>query len=321
MDEEVVYLEGEEGDSRVGQSEEDMLVRRFLSSSKAQSRTLADIILEKLQEKEARAGEADGGRDVEAASASALPPKVVEVYTSVGQMLQHYKSGKLPKALKMLPHLRDWERVLWLTRPDLWSPVATYCVTRIFVSNLKAKMAQRFLNLVLLEKVRDDIDGHGKLNYHLYLALKKALFKPAAFYKGVLLPLAISGSCSLREATIVGSVLTKVSVPAIHSAAALLRLAEMPYCGSTSVFLKTLLAKKYALPLRVISALHGHFLGFLGEKRVLPVVWHQSLLVFVQRYKLELSATQKDELLQLLRLHSHHEISPEIRRELALAKA
>ena len=312
-----MYLDGDE-EQVVQQSEEEALVQRFLNSSKAQGRTLADIILEKLQEKEAKAGESSA---VEVSSSAAFPTKVVEVYTSVGQMLQHYKSGKLPKALKMLPHLRDWERVLWLTRPDLWSPVATYCVTRIFVSNLKAKMAQRFLNLILLEKVRDDIDSHGKLNYHLYLALKKALFKPAAFYKGVLLPLALSGSCSLREAVIVGSVLTKVSVPAIHSAAALLRLAEMPYSGSTSVFLKTLLAKKYALPLRVICALHKHFLGFMSERRVLPVIWHQALLVFVQRYKLELTTTQKDELLQLLRIHSHHEISPEVRRELALAKA
>lgn len=28
-----------------------------------------------------------------------------------------------------------------------------------------------------------------KLNYHLYQALKKAMYKPAAFFKGILLPL------------------------------------------------------------------------------------------------------------------------------------
>lgn len=38
-----------------------------------------------------------------------IPPKVVEVYTMVGKMLKTYKSGKLPKALKMLPHLKNWE--------------------------------------------------------------------------------------------------------------------------------------------------------------------------------------------------------------------
>jgi essential nuclear protein 1 len=158
-----------------------------------------------------------------------------------------------------------------LTRPDEWSPSATYACTRIFASNLNEKMAQRFFNLVLLEKCRDDIRSNNKLNYHYYMALKKALFKPAAFYKGLLLPLAQSRTCSLREATIIGSVLAKVSVPGNHSAAALLRLAEMPYSGSTSLFVRVLLHKKYALPRRVIDALVKHFCTFEKEATLLPV--------------------------------------------------
>lgn len=50
-------------------------------------------------------------------------------------------------------------------------------------------MAQRFYMLVLLPMVRGDIHDHKKLNFHLYMALKKALYKPAAWYKGILLPL------------------------------------------------------------------------------------------------------------------------------------
>lgn len=45
-------------------------------------------------------------------------------------------------------------------------------------------MAQRFYNLVLLPRVRDDISEYKRLNFHLYMALKKALFKPAAWFKG-----------------------------------------------------------------------------------------------------------------------------------------
>lgn len=322
MDSELVYVEGDGiglsgGEQQSLDEAEEGLIAKFMQADKAQSRTLADIILEKLREKEIESSQLDVVAGDEAPS---IPPKVVEVYTAVGNMLTHYKSGKLPKALKMLPHLKNWEQILWLTRPDMWSPIATYAVTRIFVSNLKVKMAQRFFNLVLLEKVRDDIQSHQKLNYHLYLALKKALFKPAAFYKGVFLPLAQSGTCTLREAIIVGSVLMKVSIPAIHSAAALLRLAEMPYSGSTSVFIKILLMKKYALPGRVLDALVEHFAAFSTEKRALPVIWHQALLIFVQRYKMELSEAQSETILQLVKVQSHHEISPEVRRELAGAK-
>lgn len=64
-----------------------------------------------------------------------------------------------------------------------------YQATRIFTSNLKEKMAQRFFSLVLLPRVRDDIAEYKRLNFHLYQALRKALFKPGAFMKGFLLPL------------------------------------------------------------------------------------------------------------------------------------
>jgi hypothetical protein len=35
----------------------------------------------------------------------------------------------------------------------------------------------------------------------------------------------------------------------------------------------------------VIDSIVKHFVGFSNDKRALPVLWHQSLLVFAQRYK------------------------------------
>ena len=65
------------------------------------------------------------------------------------------------------------------------------------------------------------------------MSLKKALFKPAAFFKGVLLPLCESGDCTLREAVILSSVITRTSIPVLHSAAAMLKIAEMPYVATS----------------------------------------------------------------------------------------
>lgn len=76
-----------------------------------------------------------------------------------------------------------------MSDPTCWSAAAMYQATRIFTSNLKERMAQRFFNLVLLPRVRDDIAEYKRLNFHLYQALRKALFKPGAFMKGFLLPL------------------------------------------------------------------------------------------------------------------------------------
>ena len=69
-----------------------------------------------------------------------------KVYTDIGKLLTHYTSGKLPKAFKVIPSLHNWEEVLYLTRPDPWTPQAMYAATRIFASNLNPKLAQRFYN-------------------------------------------------------------------------------------------------------------------------------------------------------------------------------
>jgi essential nuclear protein 1 len=211
-------------------------------------------------------------------------------------------------------------------------------------------MTQKFLEDIILDRVREDIHETKKLNVHLYKALKKALYKPAAFFKGFLFPLVQSGTCTLREAHIVSSILARVSIPVLHSAAALLRLCDIAAeqasistegGGATNIFIRVLLEKKYALPYKVIDALVFHFLRFRGTDPTatsttvdmaepgmvevasanaiqgrLPVLWHQSLLAFAQRYRNDVTEDQREALLDLLLVKGHHSIGPEARREL-----
>jgi essential nuclear protein 1 len=169
---------------------------------------LADLITAKLEAHENRVQFKDEPNEPRRPP---LPPKVIEVYkklsplmliltTRVGILLSRYKSGKLPKAFKIIPSTYNWEAILQLTSPENWTPHATYEATRLFVSNLDSNQAQRyagspivtdhrFINDILLDKVRDDIAENQKLNYHLYMAVKKSLYKPGAFFKGFLFPL------------------------------------------------------------------------------------------------------------------------------------
>ncbi|XP_021547671.1 bystin isoform X2 [Neomonachus schauinslandi] len=290
--------------------EDERAIEMFMNKNPPARRTLADIIMEKLTEKQTEVETVMS--EVSGFPMPQLDPRVLEV-------LSKYRSGKLPKAFKIIPALSNWEQILYVTEPEAWTAAAMYQATRIFASNLKERMAQRFYNLVLLPRVRDDIAEYKRLNFHLYMALKKALFKPGAWFKGILIPLCESGSCTLREAIIVGSIITKCSIPVLHSSAAMLKIAEMEYSGANSIFLRLLLDKKYALPYRVLDALVFHFLGFRTERRQLPVLWHQCLLTLVQRYKADLAADQKEALLELLRLQPHPQLAPEIRRELQSA--
>lgn len=63
------------------------------------------------------------------------------------------------------------------------APPCRYAATKMFVSNLNARLAQRFLALVLLPRVRRDIAEHKRLHFALFQSLKKATYKPGAFYK------------------------------------------------------------------------------------------------------------------------------------------
>eukprot|EP01127_Copromyxa_protea_P006923 TRINITY_DN16860_c0_g1_i1.p1 TRINITY_DN16860_c0_g1~~TRINITY_DN16860_c0_g1_i1.p1 ORF type:complete len:434 (+),score=115.16 TRINITY_DN16860_c0_g1_i1:181-1302(+) len=280
---------------------------------------LGDMILAKIKEKELQAGYVGENVGPEAI-VSSLDPKVLEVYSQIATLLKRWRSGRLPRAVKIIPLLDNWEEVLWVTKPEEWSMNALGVMTKIFSSNFNEKLAQRYYNLILLPAIRGEIRENKKLNFHLWLSLKKALYKPTGFYKGVVIPLCETRDCTLREALAVCSVLSKVSVPPIPSSVALMKIAQMPYSGANSIFIKCLINKRYALPYRVIDALVEHFLRFREETRELPVVWHQSLLAFAQRYKEEISAEQKHQLKLLLRERTHSKITPEIRRELFSTK-
>ncbi|KAJ5624743.1 hypothetical protein N7510_001052 [Penicillium lagena] len=322
--------------------EEDPIFHPQEPGAGGQTTNLADLILEKIAEHEAKQS-GQGGPFIQGGGlpedAVQIPAKAVEVYEKVGMILSRYKSGPLPKPFKILPTVPNWPTLLDITRPESWTPNAVYAATRIFISS-KPAVAQEFISTVLLDRVRDEIHETKKLNVHTYNALRKALYKPACFFKGLLFPLVSSGTCTLRDAHIVSSVIARVSIPVLHSAAALLRMCDLAAeqslrslesTGAVNVFIRVFLEKKYALPYKVIDALVFHFLrfratdddtmtdgptGLHSKAYKLPVLWHQSLLVFAQRYRNDITEDQREALLDLLLVRGHKDIGPEVRREL-----
>lgn len=302
---------------QIDQEDEEAL-QKFMAPRPEKRLTLGDIIMAKIREKQTEIA----SQMSEQQPTFQLSPEIVEVYQDIGKILSHYRSGKLPKAFKIIPNLENWEEIVYLTEPDNWTAAAMYQATRIFTSNLNTKMAQRFYNLILMPRIRDDIVEYKRLNFQLFMALKKSIFKTAAFFKGILLPICEAGDCTLREAVIISSVLSRTSIPVMHASAAMLKIAEMPYTGANSIFLRVMLDKKYSLPYRVIDALVFHFTRFHNDTRYLeghdklPVLWHQCLLTFVERYKEDITSEQKDAIRETIRQHCHPKITPDIRREI-----
>lgn len=245
-----------------------------------------------------------------------LDPQVIELYRGVAKVLAKYKSGVLPKAFKIIPTLSNWEQILEFTDPNSWTAASMCQATKLFSSNLKDDMAQRFYNIILLPRLRDDIAEFKKLNFHLYSALKRSLYKPGAFYKGIVLPLCEdSAETTIREAVIISSIIKKVHVPLMHSAATILKISEMTFKPTRCVFLHDLICKNYALPYRVLDGIVEHFTRYTYDEAIeLPVLWHQTLNKFCELYAKDISPEQREAIMDLIRHHSHHDISPSIRK-------
>ncbi|KAF7638420.1 hypothetical protein Mgra_00002098 [Meloidogyne graminicola] len=239
-----------------------------------------DDCVEKFRNKTRKLDKKSNEEDPNMEKFADIDPKAIDLFSEIGQLLSKYRSGKIPKAFKIIPTLVNWERMIELTRPDDWTAAAMLSATKIFASTATPFQCIKFYNLILLPRIRDDIAGLKKLHFHMYQCLFKALFKPAAFFKGILLPLCKSDDFSLREAVVIASMLRKASIPQMHAATALL---------SISLFWKE-----------------------FDNIKHLTVSWHSCLISFVQRYVNTLSIKQKNEIIELVKLHSHHKITPEI---------
>ena len=154
------------------------------------------------------------------------------------------------------------------------------------------------------------------MNVHYFQALKKAIYKPAAFFKGIIFPIVQDNLTTLKEASVYCSVITSTSIPALHAAAALMKISVGEYSGPKFMIIRSLLDKKFALPTKSTSLIFEYFCSFGRSKIPLPVLWHQALLVFVQRYKSELDADRKKSIRELVELQNHAMISLEIIREI-----
>ncbi|GAU51259.1 hypothetical protein TSUD_412490 [Trifolium subterraneum] len=138
-------------------------------------------------------------------------------YQGVATFLSKYTVGnKFPDAFEHICSMQNWEEDLFITKPENWSPSAVYQATRIFVHNFGATKSQHFFRIVLLPRVRKDIYENNHLNIALYRSLQKALQKPSAFCKGILIPLCESRTCTPREECIVGSIIEKKAFPLLY---------------------------------------------------------------------------------------------------------
>lgn len=87
----------------------------FFAPDTGAKRNLADLIMQKIEEK---------NQGEEQQAKQQLDPKIIEVYSKIGSILQQYlnllthyfsyRAGRLPKAFKLIPSLSNWEDVRYV---------------------------------------------------------------------------------------------------------------------------------------------------------------------------------------------------------------
>lgn len=76
---------------------------------------------------------------------------------------------------------------------------------------------------------------------------------------------------------------TQANLTLTHIGIVYLYLVTFCFCvRGCSFFMKVILEKRYAMAYRAVYAVTAHFLRIHKETKVMPVIWHQTLLAFVQ---------------------------------------
>ena len=91
-------------------------------------------------------------------------------------------------------------------------------------------------------------------------------------------------NCTLKESRMITGVISKCSIPALHSAAAIMLILNLKLSGSLLTVLRGFINKKYSLPVSVVKRIINFFVEFKDDQMSLPVLWHHCLLDFVMTY-------------------------------------
>jgi len=97
-------------------------------------------------------------------------PKVQKVYGDIAGLFAKYRSGKIPRAFKILSRADQWESLMQLTKPETWSPHAMWSVSKLYTQEMPVDRLKIFFQDFLMPAVRRDIQKHKKLNYQYFAA-------------------------------------------------------------------------------------------------------------------------------------------------------
>ena len=226
-----------------------------------------------------------------------LQPKLLKILERASLFLKVYRSGKIPKILRILPCLKNFEEVLWLTRPDTWSEQAIVILTRFFLPKLDKNQLSRFYSLVLAPRLQETIFSSKSYSVHIKKAIKISTAYPSIFFSSIILPICESKRCTNKEGVILSSIIWKYKFPRSVIMSTLVRLTKQPVTSAICMILRVMISKNYLISLRIIDLLIDFF--NLNNKKITSTHYKTLLLVFLKNYSDFLSIEDRKQFLIL----------------------
>ncbi|VDL22594.1 unnamed protein product [Hymenolepis diminuta] len=248
-----------------------------------------------------------------------LPEDLQNHIRLLKDVLTHYRSGPLPKTVKMLPHLPGYDSLLEMLSPLDWTNHVYPKMVKVF-SAKGGQQAMHFYENYLLPKVRNDISENRRLCVQLFDSLILSIFRTEEFLSSIFLPW-IRSEMTKTEGIILSHLVKKASIRAHFSSVALVLVLEEEFSIPRSMVIEAILKKRYFLPEKAIACLVKYFVSFAdrdcsmhftAEGRM-PVTWFASFLTFLEFYREGISPEERMELVRVCKRHQHPSITPDIR--------
>ncbi|KAL3318117.1 hypothetical protein Ciccas_003226 [Cichlidogyrus casuarinus] len=247
-----------------------------------------------------------------------LPEELQRHIRLLTSVLRNYRSGPLPKTVKVLPSLPGWDGLLETLDPMSWTPHAHMKVTKVFASRGHEPSLHYYQNY-LLPKVQEDIAATKRLCLHLFEALISSMFRPQEFIAGIFLPW-VRSDMSKTEGIVLAHLLRKASLKVRFGTVCLALVCKEDFSIARSLVVEALLEKKYKMPETAISVLVDYFCSmdrecnqFFNDEGRLPVSWFKSLSTFLELYRDAVIPEERERLVKLCHRHQHPFFTKQIR--------
>jgi len=220
-----------------------------------------------------------------------LKPRLLKVLERASLFLKVYRSGKLPKIVRILPSVRNFEEIIWLTRPDIWSDQAVLSITRSFLPRLDKAQMSRYYSLILAPRFQESIFNQQISSNHIQKAIKLSTKFPFTFFSSLILPICDSKECSLKEAAVLGSILYKYHFSSLVIMTLIIRLLDNPITQTKCLMLRIIISKNYLIPHRILDLFVDFFTS--NNKKIFSPHYRTLLIIFLRNYTSFLSNEDK----------------------------